>query len=83
MKDSAKYVGTPQSVAIRIPDCSVTTHLIDLVSGSSTLLPAAPATGPCCSWRRGGVCRQLVPDFIAEKRVKGITPGSERQERRN
>lgn len=35
MKDSAKYVGTPQSVAIRIPDCSVTTHLIDLVSGST------------------------------------------------
>lgn len=32
MKDSAKYVGTPQSIAIRIPDCSVTTHLIDLVS---------------------------------------------------
>ncbi|NXH63242.1 YRDC protein, partial [Rhabdornis inornatus] len=31
MKDSARYVGTPQSVAIRIPDCSVTTHLIDLV----------------------------------------------------
>ncbi|NXC90936.1 YRDC protein, partial [Cercotrichas coryphoeus] len=31
MKDSAKYVGTPQSVAIRIPDCSVTTHLIDQV----------------------------------------------------
>ncbi|NXB56961.1 SUA5 synthase, partial [Struthidea cinerea] len=31
MRDSAKYVGTPQSVAIRIPDCSVTTHLIDLV----------------------------------------------------
>ncbi|NXO31934.1 YRDC protein, partial [Cisticola juncidis] len=31
MKDSARYVGTAQSVAIRIPDCSVTTHLIDLV----------------------------------------------------
>ncbi|NXF12762.1 YRDC protein, partial [Smithornis capensis] len=31
MKDSAKYVGTPQSVAIRVPDCSVTTHLMDLV----------------------------------------------------
>ncbi|NXH32958.1 YRDC protein, partial [Myiagra hebetior] len=31
MKDSAKLVGTPRSVAIRIPDCSVTTHLIDLV----------------------------------------------------
>ncbi|XP_009937220.2 uncharacterized protein LOC104333417 [Opisthocomus hoazin] len=31
MKDSAKYVGTPQSIAIRIPDCTVTTHLIDLV----------------------------------------------------
>lgn len=44
MKDSAKYVGTPQSIAIRIPDCSVTTHLIDLVSGQSTLIPAALAT---------------------------------------
>ncbi|XP_064015806.1 uncharacterized protein LOC135184144 [Pogoniulus pusillus] len=31
MRDSAKYVGTPQSIAIRIPDCSVTTHLIDMV----------------------------------------------------
>ncbi|KFQ20067.1 hypothetical protein N331_04561, partial [Merops nubicus] len=31
MKDSAKYVGTPQSIAVRVPDCSVTTHLIDLV----------------------------------------------------
>ncbi|XP_010001787.1 PREDICTED: uncharacterized protein LOC104393957 [Chaetura pelagica] len=31
MKDSARYVGTQQSVAIRVPDCSVTTHLIDLV----------------------------------------------------
>ncbi|KAJ7310357.1 hypothetical protein JRQ81_007267 [Phrynocephalus forsythii] len=31
MEDSAKYVGTPQSIAVRIPDCSVTTHLIDLV----------------------------------------------------
>ncbi|XP_067387446.1 uncharacterized protein [Emydura macquarii macquarii] len=31
MKDSAKYVGTSQSIAVRIPDCSVTTHLIDLV----------------------------------------------------
>lgn len=49
MKDSAKYVGTPQSIAIRIPDCSVTTHLIDLVSGQSTLVPAAPVTGPCHS----------------------------------
>lgn len=29
--DSAKYIGTPQSIAIRIPDCSVTTHLIDMV----------------------------------------------------
>lgn len=46
MKDSAKYVGTPQSVAIRIPDCSVTTHLIDLVSGQSTLIPAALVTRP-------------------------------------
>ncbi|MEE6520988.1 hypothetical protein FKM82_018962 [Ascaphus truei] len=30
-KDSSKYIGTPQSIAIRIPDCSVTTHLIDMV----------------------------------------------------
>ncbi|XP_015264416.1 PREDICTED: uncharacterized protein LOC107108494 [Gekko japonicus] len=41
MKDSAKYVGTPQSVAIRIPDCSVTTHLIDLV-GPITVTSANP-----------------------------------------
>ncbi|XP_007669772.2 uncharacterized protein LOC100084527 [Ornithorhynchus anatinus] len=31
LKTSARYVGTPRSIAIRIPDCSVTTHLIDLV----------------------------------------------------
>ncbi|XP_053555088.1 uncharacterized protein LOC128645832 [Bombina bombina] len=30
-KDSSKYIGTPQSIAIRIPDCAVTTHLIDMV----------------------------------------------------
>ncbi|XP_063794612.1 uncharacterized protein LOC134949825 [Pseudophryne corroboree] len=30
-RDSAKYIGTPQSIAIRIPDCAVTTHLIDMV----------------------------------------------------
>ncbi|XP_018429930.1 PREDICTED: uncharacterized protein LOC108802572 [Nanorana parkeri] len=30
-KDSSTYIGTPQSIAIRIPDCSVTTHLIDMV----------------------------------------------------
>ncbi|XP_058845191.1 uncharacterized protein LOC117963477 [Acipenser ruthenus] len=31
LKDSAKYIGTPQSIAIRNPNCTVTTHLIDLV----------------------------------------------------
>ncbi|XP_069065373.1 uncharacterized protein [Pleurodeles waltl] len=31
LKDSAKYIGTAESIAIRIPDCSVTTSLIDLV----------------------------------------------------
>ncbi|XP_029463300.1 uncharacterized protein LOC115094412 [Rhinatrema bivittatum] len=31
LRESAKFIGTPQSIAIRIPDCSVTTHLIDLV----------------------------------------------------
>ncbi|KAM5126416.1 uncharacterized protein ACMZJ9_021460 [Mantella aurantiaca] len=30
-RDSSKYIGTPQSIAIRIPDCTVTTHLIDMV----------------------------------------------------
>lgn len=29
--DAAKHIGTPQSIAIRIPDCSVATHLIGLV----------------------------------------------------
>uniref|UniRef100_A0ABM5EVP1 Threonylcarbamoyl-AMP synthase n=1 Tax=Pogona vitticeps TaxID=103695 RepID=A0ABM5EVP1_9SAUR len=41
MKDSAKYVGTPQSIAVRIPDCSVATHLIDLV-GPITVTSANP-----------------------------------------
>ncbi|XP_062998147.1 uncharacterized protein LOC134409364 [Elgaria multicarinata webbii] len=41
MKDSAKYVGTTQSIAIRIPDCSVATHLIDLV-GPITVTSANP-----------------------------------------
>ncbi|XP_029463303.1 uncharacterized protein LOC115094414 isoform X1 [Rhinatrema bivittatum] len=31
LKDSAKYIGTSQSIAIRIPDCSIATHLIDLI----------------------------------------------------
>lgn len=53
MKDSAKYVGTPQSIAIRIPDCSVTTHLIDLVSGQRTLIPSALVTVPCHSTVQG------------------------------
>nr|XP_061783793.1 uncharacterized protein si:ch211-153b23.4 [Nerophis lumbriciformis] len=29
--DAAKHIGTPQSIAIRNPDCAVATHLIDLV----------------------------------------------------
>ncbi|XP_034454544.1 uncharacterized protein si:ch211-153b23.4 [Hippoglossus hippoglossus] len=29
--DAAKHIGTPQSIAIRYPDCSVATHLIHLV----------------------------------------------------
>ncbi|XP_007228541.3 uncharacterized protein si:ch211-153b23.4 [Astyanax mexicanus] len=31
LADSSKYIGTPQSIAIRIPDCTVATHLISLV----------------------------------------------------
>ncbi|KTG37826.1 hypothetical protein cypCar_00029489, partial [Cyprinus carpio] len=29
--DSSKYIGTPQSIAIRNPDCTVATHLINAV----------------------------------------------------
>ncbi|XP_078403195.1 uncharacterized protein LOC144683736 isoform X1 [Cetorhinus maximus] len=31
LKHADKYIGTPQSIAVRIPDCTVTTHLIDQV----------------------------------------------------
>ncbi|XP_063045583.1 uncharacterized protein si:ch211-153b23.4 [Engraulis encrasicolus] len=31
LKDSSKYIGTPQSIAIRNPDCTVATQLINLV----------------------------------------------------
>ncbi|XP_069752270.1 uncharacterized protein [Narcine bancroftii] len=31
LRHAEKYIGTPQSIAIRIPDCAVTTHLIELV----------------------------------------------------
>ncbi|XP_053130044.1 uncharacterized protein LOC128335560, partial [Hemicordylus capensis] len=41
LKASARYVGTAQSIAVRIPDCSVTTHLIDLV-GPITVTSANP-----------------------------------------
>lgn len=30
--DAAKHIGTPQSIAIRLPDCTAATHLINLVS---------------------------------------------------
>lgn len=29
--DAAKYIGTPQTIAIRNPDCAVATHLMSLV----------------------------------------------------
>lgn len=59
MKDSAKYVGTPQSIAIRIPDCSVTTHLIDLVSGQGALITAGKWGLPFdCTGSRRGVSHQ-------------------------
>ncbi|XP_028816231.1 uncharacterized protein LOC114768228 [Denticeps clupeoides] len=31
LKESSKYIGTPQSIAIRMPDCAVATQLISLV----------------------------------------------------
>lgn len=75
MKDSAKYVGTPQSIAIRIPDCSVTTHLIDLVSGQSTLVPAAPVAGPGHSAAHGAAWVS-----VSRPRSSGLLDGSERLE---
>ena len=33
--DAAKHIGTPQSIAIRNPDCSVATHLIHLVRAAN------------------------------------------------
>lgn len=41
LRDSAKYIGTPQSIAVRIPDCSVTTFLIELV-GPIAVMSANP-----------------------------------------
>ncbi|KAJ8254901.1 hypothetical protein GJAV_G00198640 [Gymnothorax javanicus] len=35
--ESAKYIGTPQSIALRNPDCTVATHLIDLVGPIATM----------------------------------------------
>lgn len=29
--EAAKHIGTPQSIAIRNPDCAVATHLMSLV----------------------------------------------------
>lgn len=34
LHDSSKYIGTPQSIAIRNPDCTVVNHLISLVGHS-------------------------------------------------
>lgn len=74
MKDSAKYVGTPQSVAIRIPDCSVTTHLIDLVS------PSTPAQRPEPSFGRGWGLQAAGRVFMAAKRGRGATIKSGNEE---
>ncbi|XP_066496271.1 uncharacterized protein [Tiliqua scincoides] len=57
LEDSAKYVGTPQSVAIRIPDCSIATHLIDLV-GPITVTSANP-TGEADTTHHNQVYAQL------------------------
>ncbi|XP_061691665.1 uncharacterized protein si:ch211-153b23.4 [Syngnathoides biaculeatus] len=43
--DAAKHIGTPQSIAIRNPDCSVATHLIDLV-GPVAVTSANPTGEP-------------------------------------
>lgn len=32
--DAAKHIGTPQSIAIRNPDCAVATHLINQVKAA-------------------------------------------------
>ncbi|XP_048840325.1 uncharacterized protein LOC125713342 [Brienomyrus brachyistius] len=37
LRESEKYIGTPQSIAIRNPDCTVATHLMDLVGPIATM----------------------------------------------
>ncbi|XP_039621790.1 uncharacterized protein si:ch211-153b23.4 [Polypterus senegalus] len=41
LKHAAKYIGTPQSIAIRNPNCTVATHLMDLV-GPIAVMSANP-----------------------------------------
>ncbi|XP_031175224.1 uncharacterized protein LOC116064278 [Sander lucioperca] len=62
--DAAKHIGTPQSIAIRNPDCSVATHLINLV-GPIAVTSANP-TGEADTTHHNQVYAKLG------KRVDGV-----------
>ncbi|XP_054649069.1 uncharacterized protein si:ch211-153b23.4 [Dunckerocampus dactyliophorus] len=62
--DAAKHIGTPQSIAIRNPDCSVATHLIDLV-GPVAVTSANP-TGEADTTHHNQVYAKLG------KKVEGV-----------
>lgn len=57
--DAAKHIGTPQSIALRNPDCAVATHLMNLVRPEerssrvkTTLRAVMSADAVTCNLRR-------------------------------
>ncbi|KAA8589048.1 hypothetical protein FQN60_010393 [Etheostoma spectabile] len=62
--DAAEHIGTPQSIAIRNPDCSVATHLINFV-GPIAVTSANP-TGEADTTHHNQVYAKLG------KRVDGV-----------
>uniref|UniRef100_A0A3B3WTT1 Threonylcarbamoyl-AMP synthase n=1 Tax=Poecilia mexicana TaxID=48701 RepID=A0A3B3WTT1_9TELE len=62
--DAAKHIGTPQSIAIRSPDCAVATHLINLV-GPIAVTSANP-TGEADTTHHNQVYAKLG------KKVEGV-----------
>lgn len=44
--DASRHIGTPQSIAIRNPDCSVATYLISKVRQSLSITQKESRDGP-------------------------------------
>uniref|UniRef100_A0A8C9ZR99 Threonylcarbamoyl-AMP synthase n=1 Tax=Sander lucioperca TaxID=283035 RepID=A0A8C9ZR99_SANLU len=64
--DAAKHIGTPQSIAIRNPDCSVATHLINLIRVGPIAVTSANPTGEADTTHHNQVYAKLG------KRVDGV-----------